>query len=165
MSKRDHQRDQIENQTREVPTLTILNVPDLGLAKIASSLSICGVLRLQSTCRSFRDNAVANFWAPKFDSLPEQTPRPSFDSSLNVWVSEYIKWQQKALGISSCNIYGAWLKDTRYWSQNAPEPTSPYGTAHVLKHVCWMELGGSLLCPQGSTYVVALRCKVRAGDH
>ena len=144
----------------KVPIAMILSVPYSILAKIASPLSICDVLRLQSTCRSLHVNAVSNFWAPKFDDLPEQIPRPTVGSSLKVWVSELVKWQRKALGISSSNIYGAWLNDPRYWAQNAPESKSPYGTAHVLKHVCWLDLGGILLCPPGSTYFVALRCKV-----
>ena len=148
----------------KVPIAMILSVPYSILAKIASPLSICDVLRLQSTCRSLHVNAVSNFWAPKFDDLPEQVPRPTVGSSLKVWASEPVKWQRKALGMSSSSIYGAWLNDPRYWAQNAPESKSPYGTAHVLKHVCWLDLGGILLCPRaavsGSAHFVALRCKV-----
>jgi hypothetical protein len=137
-----------------------LNLPDIAFSKIAVLLSTFETSNLQSACRFLRDNAVPFFWVPKFDTLPEDTPRPGLDSSLKIWFSEYIKWQQRALGICSSDLCGAWLNDERYWKRNVPESSSPYGVVLELTQVCWLDFGGSILCQPGGTYIVALRCKV-----
>ena len=150
--------------SEDTPIAMLLSIPDATLGKIATSLSIYEVMKLQSTCRYFYRNAAANFWQPKFDVLPEDIPRPASDSPLEVWVAQYIEWYQKALGISSSCFFGSWLDDGRYWERDVPESSSPYGTVRLLKHVCWLDFGGRLLCPPGGTFIVALRCKVGKCD-
>jgi hypothetical protein len=137
-----------------------LNIPDNAFSKIAVLLSTFETSALQSTCRFLRDNAVPFFWVPKFDILPKDTPRPAPDSTLKIWFSEYVKWQQRALGICSSDLGGAWLTDEQYWKRNVPESSSPYGVVLELKQVCWLDFGGTILCQPGGTYIVALRCKV-----
>jgi hypothetical protein len=139
---------------------TTHGLPDICWGIIAHFLSIIETLRLQSTSRSLHNHAIMYLWAPKFDSLPNCIRRPNTDASLQTWISQYIKWQQKAFALPSSEIFGAWLNDTRYWDENSPEMSSPFGTAHVLKNVCWMDVWGSFFCPPGNTYIIALRCKV-----
>jgi hypothetical protein len=141
---------------------TFLTIPDVAFSKIAVLLSTFETSVLQISCRVLYENAVAYFWVPKFDALPEDVPRPAPDSSLRIWFSEYIKWQQRALGICSSDLFGAWLTDQRYWKRNVPESSSPYGNVLELNQVCWLDFGGTILCSPGSTYIVALRCKVGA---
>jgi hypothetical protein len=66
--------------------------------------------------------------------------------------------RRRAAGVPCASMAISWRDTPSYWQKDAPEGSSPYGVADVLRSVCWLDVSGVDRLAPGD-YAALLRIK------
>ncbi len=141
------------------PRYCLLDLPLDSLSVVASFLCDADVVALSSSCTQLRAPAM---WAEKLRSfgirgVSALTARDA--GRLHRRCARALNGVGAGAAARSGTFAISWLDSPQYWQRDVPEGSSPFGAMHVLQHVCWLDVQGTLEVVGGGSFLVALRVR------